>query len=457
MTKRKLSAAVAVVSLLGALIAPTVPAAAATQVSVFGPASMGGGGLGCSDEVDNLVEIIGRIDGYTVDRSITTLGAGLLGQLNSSKFFFVPDMESGFNPSSPTDFPSSAVTDFQTWLDDGGVLVMTGTSGTRDIDFLNKITSWGLASATALSPASRVDANAAGTPFGDADLAGVTLAPHSATDAVNKSSAPSGANFTTMWGTDSQAAVAVMTYGRGKIIYLAWDFFDSGFNGATECSKYQDPWVQKVVPAALRYATQLAEAAAAARSSSSTPPSPRIPTFDAFAAGPAFVTPGQDLTLTGSRLFCTTYVQINSQPTTYSYGTMPGGFSQLTIAIPADLKPGPHSMSMDSCGGPVTFDGLLVVPKEPAVFEAVSRNGLERMLLLARLQTFVLVNRLDYNHAHCIVNASVPALQTAAKEMLRDTCKIASGLLSGSKGSTSELRNTHKPANLWVRVTLSNK
>ena len=116
------------------------------QVSVFGPASMGGGGLGCSDEVDNLVEIITGIDGYAVDRTIVDLeddigGQTLLQKLQASRFFFVPDMEQDFDPNSSSDFPATAVTAFQTWLDAGGVLVMTGTASAYDIDFLNKITS----------------------------------------------------------------------------------------------------------------------------------------------------------------------------------------------------------------------------------------------------------------------------------------------------------------------------
>jgi hypothetical protein len=62
-----------------------------------------------------------------------------------------------------------------------------------------------------------------------------------------------------MWGTDSQAAVATMTYGRGTIIYLGWDFYNSGLNEGsnTPCPANNDNWVQKIVPAALEYAAQL--------------------------------------------------------------------------------------------------------------------------------------------------------------------------------------------------------
>ena len=459
--KKALRGLLLVTALTIGSLTPSISAQASTQVAVFGPAGMGGGGLGCSDEVDNLVEIIGRIDGYTVDRSITSLGAGLLTQLNSSKFFFVPDMETGFNPDSSSDFPSSAVTDFQTWLTDGGVLVMTGTNGDRDIKFINKITSWGLADASPLSPASRNDTNAAGTPFGEATLAGVTLTPHSATDAVNKNTAPSSAAFTTMWGTDAQAAVAVMTYGRGKIIYLAWDFYDSGYTEATPevaCGQTNDPWVTKVVPAALKYATQLADQVAASRNvPASVPPAPKLPRFDAFASGPVVATPGKELVLTGARLNCTSQVQINGTTTTHSHSFLPSGLESLSIGIPANLSPGRHMLQMDSCDGNVVYENLIFVPKPPVVFEAVTTNSFDRMFVTAKLQSFVLKHYSDYNSVECIVNSTAKSLEKSAAQFLESSCKLASMSLAQKKGYTTEKRSTHKPANIWIRVTLTNK
>ncbi|CAB4542868.1 MAG: hypothetical protein F2536_01915 [Actinobacteria bacterium] len=259
----RLAAPFAALSLVGVGLVPIAIASSTIQVSVFSYPGLTEGNMSCSDEVDNLEEIILGIPGYTVDRTITTLadtgGTTLLQRLNASRFFFVPDMESAFNVNSTSDFPSTAVTAFQTWLNDGGVLVMTGTHGTKDIDFLNKITSWGLASATGRNGATRNDANASGTPFGDASLASTTLGVPSATESVNKNTAPGSANFKAMWGVDNQAAVATMTYGRGTIIYLGWDFFNSGLNEGTNapCPANSDNWVQKIVPAALEYAAQL--------------------------------------------------------------------------------------------------------------------------------------------------------------------------------------------------------
>ena len=259
----KLAVPLAALSLAATGLVPWAVASSNIQVSVFSFPGLTEGNLTCSDEVDNLEEIILGIPGYTVDRTITSLadsgGSTLLDKLNASRFFFVPDMERAFTVGSTSDFPATAVTAFQTWLNDGGVLVMTGTHGTKDIDFLNKITNWGLASASGLSGATRNNTNASGTPFGDASLSGITLGIPSATESVNKGSAPNNANFKAMWGTDSQAAVATMTYGRGTIIYLGWDFFNSGLNEGSNspCPANSDNWVQKIVPAALEYAAQL--------------------------------------------------------------------------------------------------------------------------------------------------------------------------------------------------------
>ena len=255
--------------LLSLLLAPLVvlsttsPGSAAPgdiQVSVFSFPGLTEGDASCADEVDNLEEIISRVPGYSVDRTITTLadqpGSTLLQKLNASRFFFVPDMERSFTVSSNTDFPATAVTAFQTWLSNGGVIVMTGTYGSKDVDFLNKVTGWSMTSQSGYANAPRIDANTVGTPFGEAGLNGVTLGTPSATDAIGAGNAP---NFKALWGSNTQAAVATMNYGAGTIIFMGWDFYNSGYNGSTPCSGYSDNWTQKIVPAALKYASQLSQ------------------------------------------------------------------------------------------------------------------------------------------------------------------------------------------------------
>lgn len=246
--------------LVGTTASPGSAAPGDVQVSVFSFPGLTEGDASCADEVDNLEEIITRIPGYTVDRTITSLADGggttLLDRLNASRFFFVPDMEGSFTPSNSTNFPSTAVTAFQTWLSNGGVIVMTGTYGSKDVDFLNKVTGWSMTSQTAVNGATRIDANTSGTPFGEVGLNGVTLGTPSATDAIGPGNAP---NFKALWGTSSAASVATMTYGSGTIIFMGWDFYNAGYNGASACPGYSDNWTQKIVPAALKYASQLSQ------------------------------------------------------------------------------------------------------------------------------------------------------------------------------------------------------
>ena len=267
-TKYRVFAALAlwavVVSLFIPGSQPSPAYGAPVQVSVFSFPGLTEETGACADEVDSLEEIIAKL-GYTVDRTITSLADGgttLLAKLNASQFFFVPDMERAFTVAS-SDFPDTAVTAFRTWLNAGGVFVMTGTGGTKDVDFINRMTGWSLASAGGAS-APRVDANVTGTPFDGAANA-VTLGTPSATDSINGSAAPAEANFKPLYGTETQAAVATMNYGSGSIVYLGWDFYNAGFSGVNDytsaaCPANSDDWVQKIVPATLTYASNLSGA-----------------------------------------------------------------------------------------------------------------------------------------------------------------------------------------------------
>lgn len=243
-----------IVASLGTLTTPTEAAPGDVQVSVFNQPGLNGAGTGCAVENDNLIKIIDAIPGYAVDGSIVDFidGVGqptVASQLASSRFFFMTDMETvSVNDSF---LPETAKTAFRNWTNSGGVMVMTGTSGTNDTTFLNNIYGWNLGN-TGGASATEVTANTAGTPFSNATN-GVSLSPHSATDSISAGTVP---NFTPMWRTSAgNSAVAVIRYGSGYVIYLGWDFYDSG----PTCSKYTDPWVAQIVPAALRYASELSQ------------------------------------------------------------------------------------------------------------------------------------------------------------------------------------------------------
>ena len=54
---------------------------------------------------------------------------------------------------------------------------------------------------------------------------------------------------TPIWGTANEAAVAVMSYGSGTVIYLGFDFNDAG----PRCLYRTNPWVTEAFKGALLY------------------------------------------------------------------------------------------------------------------------------------------------------------------------------------------------------------
>ncbi|MBR9858277.1 MAG: DUF4347 domain-containing protein, partial [Gammaproteobacteria bacterium] len=223
------------------------------QVSVFSYPGLNGSGTQTDDENANLTSIIqAQIDGganYTLDTSITSFtDPALADKLAASGFFFMTDMEN----QDPTDigfFPESARTIFRDWVNDGGVIMMTGTGGTNDVDFLNLIFGWDLSNATHSDNSPRVDSNAAGTPF--ENVTADYLPPMNASETINKGTVE---NFKTIYGSDTNAAVATIEYGSGHVIYMGFDFYGAG----TEGYQYSSSWVQEIIPAAMEYSAALA-------------------------------------------------------------------------------------------------------------------------------------------------------------------------------------------------------
>jgi hypothetical protein len=236
------------------------------QVSVFNMPGLNGSG--CSGENDNLIAIVNALSGYSVDGSIVDFvdadgDPTLATQLADSNFFFMTDMETQ-NPNQSSFLPDSAKSAFRSWTNSGGVMVMTGTHGNNDVNFLNNIYGWDLTNQSH-AQATEITANTAGTPFANA-TAGVPLTQNNATESIGRGTVP---NFTAMWTTNGLASgnaeVAVIQYGAGYVIYLGWDFYASG----PGCNYANDPWVTGIIPAALDYASNLAGVSALSNLSTS--------------------------------------------------------------------------------------------------------------------------------------------------------------------------------------------
>ncbi|MEJ2883491.1 MBG domain-containing protein [Pedobacter sp. GR22-6] len=233
------------------LLQPLIGDAQTTRVSVFAYPGLNGSGTGCGTENANLEGIIAALPQYTVDVSIKSFSdaALLKTQLEASEFFFMTDMESQ-DPANVSFFPVASQTVFKNWVSGGGVMVMTGTSGAKDVNFLNMIFGWDLGNVSG-QVASKNTANTVGTPF--ETIAATSLPVLSATDGIKRNTV---ADFKAMYGTDDNAAVAVIKYGGGYVIYMGFDFYDAG----PSCTQYTSAWVQGAIPGALKYAAALSSA-----------------------------------------------------------------------------------------------------------------------------------------------------------------------------------------------------
>ena len=245
-------------------------ASTSTQVSVFSYPNLNGtdSNPNVDNENANLASIIQSVinDGgeYTLDTSIQNFTDNdFEDKLNESGFFFMTDMESG-DPNSDAFLPESAQSTIESWVSDGGVIMMTGTAGSYDTSFLNNIFDWDLTTQSG-SNWSLNEGNAAGTPF---EGGPASLNNPSATDSIGSGTVE---GFTAIYGTDDNATVATIEYGAGTIIFLGYDFFNSGEAGTgftdtatqygsdvTTGSSNSNDWVQEIVPRALEYSANLA-------------------------------------------------------------------------------------------------------------------------------------------------------------------------------------------------------
>ncbi|TDO96026.1 VCBS repeat-containing protein, partial [Marinomonas balearica] len=243
--------------------------AAPTQISVFSYPNLNGYDLDPGEETENanLASIIQSEinDGgaYTLDTSIQNFtDDDFEDKLNESGFFFMTDMEHE-DPDSDAFLPDSAQSIIKSWVSNGGVIMMTGTYGSDDVSFLNNIFGWDLTSQYGSSWSLNED-NASGTPF---EGGPTSLNRPSATDSIGRGTVE---GFTAIYGTDDNATVATIEYGAGTIIFLGYDFYDSGVSGtgftdtATQYgndvetgSNNSNDWVQEIIPRALDYSARL--------------------------------------------------------------------------------------------------------------------------------------------------------------------------------------------------------
>jgi hypothetical protein len=218
--------------------------AGAQIVSVYNQAGLTGSGIGsCDDEASNLQSIVQHLinnspmtiagtshdfSSFSVDASITSFGnPDLASKLTASAFFFMTDME-----STVTGLTSATRSTLASWVNGGGVMLMTGTLGSTDATFLNDVFGWDTSSVTCATQ-SLNGAAASGTPFANAAS---SVGCPSATDNLNcgtKACSP-------IYGTSSKAAVALFTHGSGSVVYVGFGMLSTRTLKPTTCTCHKE-------------------------------------------------------------------------------------------------------------------------------------------------------------------------------------------------------------------------
>jgi hypothetical protein len=190
---------------------------------------------------------------------------------------------------------------------------------------------------------------------------------------------------------------------------------------------------------------------------STTVPSPKIPSINQIASGSLLVTPGTNAVLTGSRLNCTTYVKVNDVATSFTYSALSDGSGQLVIAMPSSLKTGKHALTMDSCGGEVTYLNILTVAKAPVELRLDLANGTDRALGLIQLRAFMKEHRADYNTVTCTADSANSSQQKIANQVVSRYCQEAFSRLAMPVNRTTSVKSDHQGRSLILTISLSNR
>eukprot|EP00984_Skeletonema_dohrnii_P036644 scaffold37855_cov261-Skeletonema_dohrnii-CCMP3373.AAC.1 len=118
----------------------------------------------------------------------------------------------------------------------------TGTGGGTDVNFLNDAFEWDLGYAFC-SSANINAANTAGTPW---ESGSSELQCDDQTDHISCNSE----ECYPMWGDETSAAVVVLPHGSGQVVYLGFDYYDTGYEVDgfhVDCANRESPWVTSVL------------------------------------------------------------------------------------------------------------------------------------------------------------------------------------------------------------------
>jgi len=185
--------------------------------------------------VEFLIKTDDEFANFTTSQSVSSFGdASLADKLAAMTLFLMVEIESGtldgWNATS-----QAILKDF---VSNGGTLLMTGSSRGTDVNFLNDAFEWDLGNAICSSTNINT-VNTAGTPWegGPTTLECDSLTEHISCGTVE---------CVPMWGDESSAAVVVLPHGSGQVVYLGFDYYDTGYEVDgfhVDCDNRETPWV----------------------------------------------------------------------------------------------------------------------------------------------------------------------------------------------------------------------
>ncbi|MGC3959474.1 MAG: M36 family metallopeptidase [Verrucomicrobiota bacterium] len=191
----------------------------AVTVSLFADPTYVDTGSSTSGEVTNLTAAL-FAKGCQVQSFTGITPATFSNALLSAKLLVIPELEIGDLAPALSVAAKGIISNF---VSGGGNLIICGQSGSRDENFVNQVFGYGVSTAASSSSSLRSGA-AVGTAF---DGGPATLPENSGTYEWLRSSLPAGSLSIYQDSGALYTTVAMIPRGSGKIVFLAYDWFDA--------------------------------------------------------------------------------------------------------------------------------------------------------------------------------------------------------------------------------------
>jgi Ca2+-binding RTX toxin-like protein len=179
-------------------------------------------------ESDNVQISLAEFDGHDVTPFTDLSGIGFAEALTNQQVLLVPDLE--FKNLAP-DLTEDAKDEVRDFVSGGGTMVVHGDDNGNFTSLLNELFGTSVAigaiyeSEEARPTYTRRPA-ANGTTFADDPD---SLEGNNGTYSLNKDSLPDNARV--LYGNSNDAAVVIIPYGTGQVVFIAWDWYDPAADG----------------------------------------------------------------------------------------------------------------------------------------------------------------------------------------------------------------------------------